>query len=505
MRPDAPVPNPYARPSSVFEPEPPRQRDPQKQAGTARRLAGAFMILNAVLVLTETILTPAAAKSPAPGFGPGMTFIPALLDLVIGFTLVRGSSALAWFAIVRAVLGMTAGVAMRASEGPFVMVYQVLVCASFLGLLVGEAQRVRMAVAGSAMALAMIVELVIIGGLAVGQYPLAVMSMRMSGEIEPGAVERVTGIKAPWEVTFPPGKWYSRAPALVAKEGPALDRWLMRPDRDVHVLVLAEEAPNAALPIDAYVDAVIANVRKEVPGIVFSEREPWPLFAENGRTLHASGKREGTEYVWRYAFVTTFGRGFYLVAFGVPGAMESLDEEISAIFSSFRLPAAVVSAVAEDVDPAPITTVRGLKLPYSITAPNRRWNLRKPEAVQRDNPVLDRWITRSDLDAHVLVIAEEVQTGTLDVHAFVEVLLESAKKGTTRFEVVRREPWAKFPNEGVRLRVSLDRDGMSLEYEYGMWAKGPRGFQVIAFAPKASYPTVAGDLIAVIDSFELPP
>lgn len=87
------------------------------------------------------------------------------------------------WAILRAALGMTAGAALRSSEGPIrLVVYTVILCASIgRGLLIGEAGRVRTAIAGAALTLCLALEMVAITGLAVGHNPLAFFYLAAAG------------------------------------------------------------------------------------------------------------------------------------------------------------------------------------------------------------------------------------------------------------------------------------------------------------------------------------
>lgn len=500
------APNPYQKPSALTDPDEPllKRADPNKPAGLARRLAGGMMILNGVLVLVGAAVlpTPTDAKglgSPAFGFGP------AIIDLILGGMLLSGSQRLITWTILRAAVGLTAGAALRASEGPVMVVYQALLCGALLGLLIGEAGRVRTAIAGSVTALCLLVEMVSIAGTLAGGNPLAAFLMMAQGDLEPNALTQASGREAQYSLSFPGKRWYQRKADAAAKDNAAADRWFMRPDLDAHVIVIAEQIPGQALSTEAYADAVIANLKKEVFDLKIEAREPWPAFPGRGKLLTMRGTRSGMQIQWHSAILTAFDRAFYLVGFATPENMATAKEDIRAIFDSLSVPEAVLKAMPPELDPTPISTVRGAKNPYSITAPEG-WFLRKEEATRKENALIDRWLTRPELDAHVLVIAEEVPPGMeLPLDKYVEVVLDNAKKDSDRYSELARTPWAKFPKEGVRARVSLARGGIDLEYEYGLFTRRNRGYQIVAFTTKANFPAAKDEIARAVESFEPPP
>lgn len=500
--PNDPAPNPYQKPVLASDPEPsPRFRphDP-KEATFAQRLGGGLMAMNGVLLLIEMgLLPPQKSASPVSGIGP------AVIDIILGLVLLRGSSSVVGWAIVRAALGMTAGAALRAADGPVAVVYTMVLCASILGLLIGKADRIRTAIAGSTLGVCVAVEMVALIGLSVGHNPLAVFFMAASGDVEGSAVHEAQGRTAPYQLAFPNDRWYLRKQESAAKDNPDADRWFMRPDRDAHILVIAEHVPGKTLAVDAYADAIAQNMAKEVVGFTIDAREPWAPNPAHGRVLRMHGRREQIDFAWYCVAFTANERGYYMLAFATQDTMRDLDAEIRAITDSFRVPKEVLDALPPDVDPTPITTVRGQKIPYAITAPER-WFLRKEDIVRAENSALDKWLIRPELDAHVFIVAEEVPAGlTLPLDKYTAVVLENAHQGTENFVEVSREKWAKFPNEGVRVHASMTRSGVDLEYEYALFTRANRAYQVTGFTTKTSYAAAKADIVRAIDSFEPAP
>ena len=186
--------------------------------------------------------------------------------------------------------------------------------------------------------------------------------------------------------------------------------------------------------------------------------------------------------------------------------MPELDAEIRSILDSLKVPDSVQNAVPPEFEPAPVVEVRGNFLPYTLRPPDTLWILRKAEVVKADNPAIDRWLTCLDIDAHVFVIAEQADADmNVPLASYADAIVAATKKGTARFDVRSRVPWAKFPADGLRLRVSLQRDAVELEYDYALSARGRRAFQIVGFATKEGYPAAEQALSKVIDSFEPPP
>ena len=502
-----PAPNPYEKPLFAAEPAPPRAPAPQgrPRASFAQRLAGGAMIANGVFVMLEVALSPSASAS-TPGHNPIVPGVSSLLDVGIGISLLAGSPALATFAIVRCALGLTVGIALRVAEGPFGMIAQAVLCLSLLGLLAGKAERVRTAIAASGMGLYLALYMLTLTGLATGSYPLGAVLLASQGDIETSPVERAAGVRAPYEISLSGGGWYARKPERFAKESPLVDRWFVHPKSDVHLLVVVESTPERFLPVDAYADAVIENTRRDAPSLVVASREPWPLHPERGRLVRSTATIDGAPCEWRHAFLTTHERALYLVATGRTSALRSLQAELHAIFDSLRLPPAVLDALPPDLAPGPAGKVTGALSSYSIEAPSAEWHVRKPEAYRAENPAIDLWLTRPDLDAHVIVVTEETPPDTmLPPDRYKDAVLDGMKSGSTRFEVISQEPWTKHLPDGYRVHVSLTRGEVDLEYEIGIHAQRNRGTQVQAFTSKATFATARADLVKVVESFEPPP
>jgi hypothetical protein len=157
---------------------------------------------------------------------------------------------------------------------------------------------------------------------------------------------------------------------------------------------------------------------------------------------------------------------------------------------------------AADLEGGPVDVVEGQACPYRLTAGGGHWYLRKTEVARKDNPLADRWLIWPDRDAHVLVIAEQLEPGLMvDLDKFAEVVLSNARESAPDLEVVGRQPLA---SGGLRLHTRGTIDGIALESYYGLYAREPWIFQVYAFTVQRHFDAVKNDLGNVVASFEKP-
>ena len=142
-------------------------------------------------------------------------------------------------------------------------------------------------------------------------------------------------------------------------------------------------------------------------------------------------------------------------------------------------------------------TLRGTKAEYCIELPKERWYLRDPAVARKDNELADRWATRPDVDAHVMVIAEEVPGAVIPQDQFESAIEKEARNNLGAFHMIGRDPIAT----GAALHYSGTAKGMNLEYYRGAFADGSRAYQVVAFATPASFEKIRDEITGIVKSF----
>lgn len=490
--------------------EPPRlppPKPPAPDAATrAQRIAGALLLINAVLIFTEVILVKDAPQGPASALkSPTTWIVPALIDIGIGVSLLIGKRTLVPWAILRSVGGVVLGAALHLStNNPLGAVMTAVLCAALLALLIGEAGRLRIGLAVAGSSLVWLIEVVGLSALVTGVNPLGRLVMSMSGSIEGAPVAHVTGVSDGYSIDTPNDKWHLRTAAAARKDNPIADRWLVRPDLDAHVLVIAERAPGGMVAIEQYADTIVANSTRTMKGFVLEKREPWSAYPEHGRLLRGAGTAEGLELVYVYGLVAGFERAYQVVGFAPKRAPAEALEEIAKIIDTLKLPPDV-RFVPADVEPEPAGRVVGVSYGYTLEAPSDAWHKRTAEAVRKDNPIADLWLVRPDLDAHVLIVAEHEPGAVIPIDAYTDTILESAKKVSGSQQVIERRAWRAAPESGRFVHTTSSMSGQSIDHYYGLIAIGDRAFQIIGFASSGNFQKAEPEIRALIESFKLPP
>jgi hypothetical protein len=142
--------------------------------------------------------------------------------------------------------------------------------------------------------------------------------------------------------------------------------------------------------------------------------------------------------------------------------------------------------------------LKGDKFDYCLSVPEERWYLRAAQLAARDNPSSDRWLTRPDLDAHVMIMAESVEPSLrINQDKFEQAVIEEMKGRLTSFENLGREP---LPG-GAMLHLRGHAKTLDLEYYRGLFAYRNRGYQVVAFATPKSFARAEPELASMVRSF----
>ncbi|MDI1444807.1 hypothetical protein [Polyangium sp. 6x1] len=157
-------------------------------------------------------------------------------------------------------------------------------------------------------------------------------------EVEPQPVDVVEGVAAKYRLKAPGARWFLRKDEAVKKDSSLADRWLVRPDKDAHVLVIIEDLQGKDVDVDAYTDAAVELIEKELKGTVKS-RMPVLTHPENGRVLRVSREEQGEHEIESYyGLFTQAGRGFTVIASATSERFPSAAPDLVRLIESFELP-----------------------------------------------------------------------------------------------------------------------------------------------------------------------
>ncbi|MBK9264350.1 MAG: hypothetical protein IPM54_31680 [Polyangiaceae bacterium] len=166
--------------------------------------------------------------------------------------------------------------------------------------------------------------------------------------------------------------------------------------------------------------------------------------------------------------------------------------------------ASVIQSASGQLESEPAGVVTGEESHYQLTTPSDKWRLRTRESAKKDNPLADRWLTRPDVDAHVIVIAEKVAGGMVMPDALTDAVIDNAKKASTQFAIIDRKPLRTRPDDGRMLHTQSTVNGLAIESLVGVVGYYEHGFQIVAFAPRTSFASVEAELRSIVESFKPP-
>ena len=144
--------------------------------------------------------------------------------------------------------------------------------------------------------------------------------------------------------------------------------------------------------------------------------------------------------------------------------------------------------------------VRGERFDFKLKLPGDKWSVVPSKTAHEQNKLADRWLTRADADAHVLVIGESLGGQNLTLDQLAALVLRSAKSSAKKFHVLRQA------NVGAGRMIEARGivNGMDLTQLYGVFVAGGNAYQVYAFAPANVSPAVKAEMFAAVGSFQSP-
>lgn len=164
-----------------------------------------------------------------------------------------------------------------------------------------------------------------------------------------------------------------------------------------------------------------------------------------------------------------------------------------------------VLRATKQIERPPQDPVPGVEAPYTIAMPNSSWWLRVAAAAKKDNALSDRWLTRPDLDAHILIIAENLAGKYIHPARYAEIVREHMRESSTNLQVLKEEPWSNYPQQGRLLHVRFERSGQKIEAYMATIGGFGLGIQVMAFASTGVFSSVEPELLKALASFKAPP
>ena len=199
--------------------------------GIGARIAGVILVLNAISVLFAEI----ALNLPASGLAS------SVVDLILGALLIVGVRKVIPFCLLRVILGGILYLGWSLFAGDMITALgQVALSGAVLGLLVGTPSPARVWASGAVAA-------IFLGYVALllhaGTRARSSEALLASDEIQVIDQGDIEGLGFEYYLKVPNEQWFLRSEEATKRENPVADRWLVRPDRDAHFIVIAERFP----------------------------------------------------------------------------------------------------------------------------------------------------------------------------------------------------------------------------------------------------------------------
>lgn len=160
-------------------------------------------------------------------------------------------------------------------------------------------------------------------------------------------------------------------------------------------------------------------------------------------------------------------------------------------------------ALSGQTEGAAVTSAEGRAFRYRLSSSAKDWFFRKPALAKKDNALADIWLIQPSVDAHVLVIAERIGPGqSVDMDRFAQVVIDNARKNSQNFTLVEQRPISNARGFGRLVHTKARIDRIDLEFYYGLYAREPEIYQVVASAHATKFAKLAPELLEWVSSFE---
>jgi hypothetical protein len=298
-------------------------------APVGARIVGGVLIANAILVLIGSIID---IENVAPINPIGA----AVMDIVLGIALVRGSRKIVVWVIVRVILGLLlfSGLAIASSDWASFWI-QIVLSSGVLLLLVGNASRPRIIAAGALLSLYMVAAVAGLQQMATGRSFLTPLYAKGLYDLEPFEPGRLHGSVVAYTIEPPADGWQLRTPEAARRDNPAVDHWLVNPAIDAHIIVIAESVdPGAELTVEALSAAVVSNFETAMEDFSLNDRVARTILGRQAEVLDLSGTVGALSIRYRVACVASGATAIQIICFAGPGVFPSVEQDFDNVIDS---------------------------------------------------------------------------------------------------------------------------------------------------------------------------
>ena len=144
----------------------------------------------------------------------------------------------------------------------------------------------------------------------------------------------VQGLGFAYHLKAPNEQWFLRSDAVTKRDNPLADRWLIRPDRDAHFIVVAEQLPAMDIDVALYEQAVLDNLKNAAKSFERLESKQLWEHDPQSRFVRAKALVQGLRVDYSYGIVIFQDMGFQFIGFASQTEFAAVEAEFRAIHDS---------------------------------------------------------------------------------------------------------------------------------------------------------------------------
>jgi hypothetical protein len=312
-------------------PVPPADLEPVvERLPVAYRIGGAVLLLNGLVALVDRFAVGAPSQTILK-----YAISSSVIDVGIGALLLSGDERCVFWARLRSVLGLLVLPIVFVLLGdPALAIVQAFFSLALVNLLYGVPGSARIGVSS-----AVFVLYFALGAIALsGRNPLGKTALSMKGEIGGTPATEIAGKEYPYRIPLPKGgAWYLRNEGVARAENPLVDRWVVRPESDAHVIVIVEQVPGAMnIPLDDLTQGVMQNLEKSLKKFRVVEQETVDG-KHRCRLLHTRGVTNGIEIESYYGIYSRVDTVYQVVGAATPRTFPRIAAELKEIVTSLEM------------------------------------------------------------------------------------------------------------------------------------------------------------------------
>lgn len=293
------------------------------------KIAGAIFLVNAAIALVSFALGDRE-------LGPMLPVVPALIDVWVGSSLLKGSRKLLGFAKFRVIAGAVVfGIMFLTKGSPVGAVLQVVFSLALCGLLFGNAGKVRIWLASGVTALVLLLSLVGLQQSLTGHNLLSAAVQGIRFRLHAAGSAPIRGAVPGYAIGPLPSQWKLMDREQAKKNNPVVDLWFIDTSHDAAIIVIPEAPPNIRQwSLDRLQEVVLGHLQKSSPGFEKLGEETRTLHAHPVRVLDLGGMLHGIQARYRFGLFVQDGLLIQVLCASSKKAFPALEDDFEKAIES---------------------------------------------------------------------------------------------------------------------------------------------------------------------------